>query len=118
MPHSQDDSQNEDPLGNTERGLRAGDEREIARQMRAINMIGARHDIKVVFIVPPVYETDRHESMVNQIFGGALAHVPRSPVIDHRGMHSNPAHFKSGVHPSPLYYRIVVDELRRRGFIE
>jgi hypothetical protein len=33
-------------------------------------------------------------------------------------MRSNPAHFKSGIHLSPLYYRIVVDELRRRGFIE
>ena len=110
--------QNEDPLRETERALRAGDEREIARQMRAINAVGARHGIKVVFIVPPVYETDRHDSIVNQIFSGALALVPDIAVIDHRGMHSNPAHFKSGVHPSPLYYRIVVDELRRRGFIE
>jgi hypothetical protein len=110
--------QNEDPLRETERALRAGDEREIARQMRAINAVGARHGIKVVFIVPPVYETDRHDSIVNQIFSGALALVPDIAVIDNRGMRSNPAHFKSGIHLSPLYYRIVVDELRRRGFIE
>lgn len=110
--------QNEDPLRETERALRAGDERKIAHQMRAVNAIGARHGIKVVFIVPPVYETDRHNSIVNQIFSSALALVPDIAVIDHRGMHNNPAYFKSGIHPSPLYYRIVVDELRRRGFIE
>jgi hypothetical protein len=110
--------QNEDPLRETERALRAGDEREIARQMQAINAVGARHSIKTVFIVPPVYETDRHDSIVNQIFSRALALVPDIAVIDDRNMHSNPALFKSGIHPSPLYYRLVVDELRRRGFIE
>ena len=109
---------NEDPLRESERALRAGDEREIARQMRAINAVGARHGIKVVFIVPPVYETDRHDSIVNQIFSRALALVPDVAVIDHRNMRSNPSHFRNWFHPSPLYYRIVVDELRRSGFIE
>ena len=81
--------QNEDPLRESDRGLRAGDEHEIARQIRAIEAIGARHGIKVVFIVPPVYETDRHDSVVNQIFNRALTLVLISPIIDHRGMHSN-----------------------------
>ncbi len=110
--------QNEDPLRESERGLRAGDEGEIAHQMRAINAVGARHGVKVVFIVPPVYETDRHNSIVNQIFSRALALVPDIAVIDHRNMRSNSSYFRSGIHPSPLYYRIVVDELRRSGFIE
>jgi len=110
--------QNEDPLRESERGLRAGDELEIARQMRAIRAIGARHGIKTVFIVPPVYETDRHDSIVNQIFSRALALVPDIAVIDHRNMGGNPSLFRSGIHPSPPYYRLVVDELRRRGFIE
>jgi hypothetical protein len=109
---------NEDPFRESERALRAGDEREIARQMRAINAVGARHGIKVVFIVPPVYETDRHDSIVNQIFSRALALAPDVAVIDHRNMRSNPSHFRNWFHPSPLYYRIVVDELRRSGFIE
>ncbi len=109
---------NEDPLREAERGLRAGDEREIASQMRAINAVGARHGIKVVFMVPPVYETDRHDSVVNQIFSRALALVPDIAVIDHRNMHSNPSLFRSVIHPSPLYYRLVVDELRRSGFID
>jgi hypothetical protein len=110
--------QNEDPLRESERALRAGDEREIARQMRAINAVGARHGVRVVFIVPPVYETDRHDSIVNQILGRALALVPEIPVIDDRNMRRNRSYFISGIHPSPLYYRIVVDQLRRRHFIE
>ena len=110
--------QNEDPLGESDRGLRAGDEREIAHQMRAIEAIGARHGIKVVFIVPPVYETDRHESVVNQIFDRALTLVPEIAILDHRSMHSDPLLFGSSIHPSRLYYRIVADELRQRGFIE
>ena len=110
--------QNESPLRESDRGLRAGDEREIAQQLQAIEAIGARHGIKVVFIVPPVYETDRHDSVVNQIFNRALTLAPDIVIIDHRGMHSNLLLFTSGIHPSHRYYRIVADELRRRGFIE
>lgn len=110
--------QNENALRDAERSLRAGDEREIARQMRAIDAIGARHGVKVVFIVPPVYETDRHNSVVNRIFNHALALVPDIVVIDHRDMRSNPSHFEDGIHPSAQYYRILAEELRRRGFIE
>jgi hypothetical protein len=110
--------QNEDPLRESERGLRAGDEREIARQMRAINTVAARHGIKMAFIVPPVYETDRHDSIVNQIFSRALALVPDIAVIDERNMCSDPSLFRSGIHPSPKYYHLLVEELRRRGFIE
>jgi len=110
--------QNENELRESDRALRSGDEREIARQMRAIDAIGVRHGVKVVFMVPPVYETDRHDSVVNQIFDRGRALVPDIAVIDHRDMRSNPLHFKGGIHPSPQYYRVVADELRRRGFIE
>jgi hypothetical protein len=114
----QDRVQNENPLKESERALRAGDEREISRQMRAINAIGARHGVNVVFIVPPVYETDRHDSVVNQIFNRAIALVEDVAVIDHRHMRSEPLHFESAIHPSLHYYHIVAEELRRRGFIE
>jgi hypothetical protein len=110
--------QNENALRETERSLRAGDEREIAHQMRAIDAIGARHGVKVVFIIPPVYETDRRDSVVNRIFSHALALVPDIAVIDHRDIRNNPSHFEGGIHPSAQYYRIVAEELRRRGFIE
>ena len=55
---------------------------KLLTQMRAIEAIGARHGIKVVFIVPPVYETDRHDSVVNQIFNRALTLVP--DIANHR----------------------------------
>ena len=108
----------ENPLKESERGLRSGDETEIARHMRAIHEVGSQHGIRVVFIVPPVYELDRRGSLVNRIFDRALALVPDIDVLDHRHLHADPSLFKSSLHPSPKYYRSVVDELRRRGFIE
>jgi len=68
--------------------------------------------------VPPVYETDRHDSLVNQIFDRALALVPQIAVLDHRGLRSDPSYFTTGIHPSPVYYRVVVEDLRRRGFLK
>ena len=110
--------QNENPLKDSDRALRMGDEHTIAREMRAIHAISVRHGIQVVFIVPPVYETDRHDSVVNRIFDRALALAPDVTVIDHRGMHSDPSLFENGIHASLAYYRILVDELRQRGFLE
>jgi len=110
--------QNEDPLRESDRALRAGDEHTIAREMLAIDAIGIRHGIQVVFIVPPVYETDRHESVVNRIFDRALALVRDVTVIDHRSMRSDPSLFEGGIHASPRYYRILAEELRSRGFLD
>ena len=108
----------EHPLKESERGLRPGDDAEIARHMQAIREVGRRHGIRIVFIVPPVYELDRRASVVNRIFDQALKLVPGIDVIDHRHLHTDPSLFKSSLHPSPKYYRVVVDELRRRGFVE
>jgi hypothetical protein len=108
----------EHPLKETERGLRSGDEAEIARQMRAIHEVGRQHGVRVVFIVPPVYESNRRASLVNRIFDQALALVPNVDALDHRALHADPSLFVTSLHPSPKYYRIVVDELHRRGFIE
>lgn len=66
----------------------------------------------------PVYETDRHDSVVKQIFNRALALVPDIAIIDNRDMHADPSLFSSPIHPSPKYCRIVVEQLRRRGFVE
>jgi hypothetical protein len=68
--------------------------------------------------VPPVYETDRRDSVVNQVFDRALALAPDVAIIDHRGLHSDPALFQDYNHPSSRYYRLVADELRRRGFLD
>ena len=108
----------EHPLKESERGLGTGDEAEIARHLRAIHEVGRRHGARTVFIVPPVYESDRRGSLVNRILDRALALVPDIDILDHRHLHTDPSLFKSSLHPSPKYYRIVVDELRHRGFIE
>jgi len=110
--------QNENPLKEADRVLRAGDEGAIAREIRAINAIGIRKGARVVFLVPPVYEMDRHDSVVNRIFDRALALAPDVTVIDHREMRSNISFFESGIHASPRYYRLVGEELRSRGFVK
>src|SRR5579862_6563346 len=106
----------QEPLTDSERGLNAGDEYEIARQMRAIDAIGRRHGVKVVFVVPPAYESNRDDSVVNQIFNRALAMIPDLAVIDNRDMRSDPSLFVDYLHQSPKYFRLLAAELHRRGF--
>ena len=108
---------NEEPLNNSTRALHAGDEYEIARQMRAINAIGDRNNTKVVFVVPPAFEANRDGSIVNQIFNRALAMVPDLIVIDDRNMRNDRSLFVDYLHPSPIYFQLLASELRRRGFI-
>jgi len=110
--------QNEEALKDSERALNAGDEVWIARYLRAIDAIGRRSGIKLVFLVPPVYETDRRDSTVNRVFDRGLALAPEVAVIDHRHLHGDRSLFHDYRHPSLRYYRLVVDELRRRGFLD
>ena len=109
--------QNENALKEADRALRAGDEQKIAHEMQAIDRIGQRHGVKIVFIVPPVYETDRRDSVVNRILDRAFALAPDVAVVDHRDLHSDPLLFEGGIHASARYYRILAEELRRRGFV-
>jgi hypothetical protein len=109
--------QNQDPLDPKDRGLRAGDEKEIARLLRAIDAVGRRRGLPVVFLVTPVYETDRRDSVVNQILDRALALTPELTIVDDRGLHEDPSLFSDGIHPSPKYYHLFVAELRRRGLL-
>ena len=92
---------NEDPLSETDRGINAGDETSIARYLRNIDEIGRRNGVRVAFVVPPVFETDRSQSAVNQVFDRALALVREIALIDHRSMHSDPALFKELAPPGP-----------------
>jgi len=109
----------EDPLGSSDRGLKPGDAFEIARYLSVINDIGQRNGVKVVFIVPPVYESDRRDSIVNQIFNRSLKLVPSNiTILDHRDLGSDPSLFQSTRHPSLKYYRMVATELARLGFIK
>lgn len=108
---------NLDPLDDRDRGLHAGDEREIARYLQAIDAIGARHGTRVVFLITPVFETERGGSVVNQIMDRALRLTPNLEVVDDRSMHSDRALFINSLHPGPIYFRLLAAELRRRGFL-
>jgi hypothetical protein len=110
--------QNGNALLDSHRALKTGDETKIAEIMRAINDIGKRNDRKVVFIVPPVYETDRHDSVVNEIFNRGVALAPELTVLDHRRLNANLSLFKRYDHPSPKYFRLVADELRKMGIVQ
>jgi len=103
------------PLPEAGRGLHAGDERAIAANLQAINQVAGRHGATVVFLITPVFETDRSDSVVNQVFDRALALAPELEVIDHRGLHDDAGLFCDTIHPGPAYYRLVVEELRQRG---
>jgi hypothetical protein len=109
---------NEDPLSASDRGLRPGDEYEIARQMHAIDAVGRRQNTKVAFFIPPVFESDRHDSVVNQIFDRALALVPDMTIVDNRNMHDDPSLFRSSLHPSSKYFHLLVEQMRRQGIID
>ena len=58
--------------------------------MRAIHEVGRQHGARVVFIVPPVYKSDRRDSLVNRIFDRALKLVAGIDVLDHRHLHTDP----------------------------
>jgi hypothetical protein len=117
-PSSERLVKNEEELNDSQRGLKAGDERIIARQLLAIDALGRRHGTKVVFVVPPAYETNREGSIVNQIFNRGLALAPNLSVIDDREMHGNSSLFVDYEHPSSEYFRLLVEQLRRRRFVD
>jgi hypothetical protein len=107
----------EDPLEPKDRGLKADDAAEIAKDLRAIDAVGRRNGVKVAFVITPVYETDRRDSVVNQILDRGLALAPDLTVIDDRGARTDPSLFINYYHPSPKYFRRLAGELRARGLL-
>ncbi|MES1197184.1 MAG: hypothetical protein ABUL55_01040 [Pseudomonadota bacterium] len=107
----------QEALTESDRGLRAGDERAIADYLRAIDAIGRRHGVSVVFLVTPIFESDRSASVVDQVFDRALALAPELTVIDDREINKDPALFVDYLHPGPAYFRRVAAELARRGLL-
>ena len=111
----------ENPLGAIDRNinqrvLRSGDEAEVASLLMQIDKIGRDAGRRVVFIVPPVYESER-ASIVDTIFSRALRLAPQVTMIDHRGMRDDPANFVHYDHPSQVYFRKLVAELRAKGLV-
>ena len=118
MPETRPLVLDEDKLGPNDRGLHAGDEAEIAKYMRAIDAVGRRHGVKVAFLITPVYETDRHDSVVNRVMDDALSMTKDLTVIDDRPLRTDPTFFVNYLHPSPKYYRDLADRLRAQGLLD
>jgi hypothetical protein len=112
---------NENPLGAigrniNQRVLQAGDEDDIERVMRDIDAIGKRNNRRVAFVVPPVYETER-PSPVDTVLTRALQRVTDLSVLDHRHLRDDPSLFVHYDHPSSAYFRILVRDMVRAGWL-
>jgi len=106
---------NENPLIRGKSELSYGDERLIAQYIKDIYDIGVRKGKNVIFIIPPVYEADRKDSIPNIIFSSALDVLPDEiKVIDHRFLkyRDDKNYFVTYDHPSLNYFRFLVNEMR------
>lgn len=127
---------NSNPLHEEFKFLEYGDEAKIAQLIREIIDIAKRNDRKLLFWVPPVYETVR-ESTVDNVFSRALAMLKDVPIIqnpdmarkifpsadaaiiDHRYYGRNrPEIFFNYDHPNDKYYAEFVRLVRATGFLE
>ncbi len=98
----------------TQAGLSVGDSERIAGFMQEIDDLGRRKGKAVIFVIPPVYESE-HESALNGIVDNALARTKGLTVIDHRRLTLPAQYFHTFDHPTVPYFRLLVDELRRTG---
>jgi hypothetical protein len=100
--------------------LSRSDAMVIARHMRAINDIVSGAGRRLVFVVPPVYESSRR-TIADEIFDDALTHVPDLVVIDHRHLApqgtADETYFADFDHPSEKYFRYLVEELATRQLL-
>ncbi len=112
---------NKNPLIREKSKLSYGDERLIAQYIKDIYNIGVSKGKKVVFIIPPVYETDRKDSIPNIILSSALDVLPDEiEVIDHKFFEyrDDNKYFVKYDHPSLEYFRLLVNEMRELGLIQ
>jgi hypothetical protein len=107
---------NENELSEKDRYLNPGDETDIARYMTEAAEIAKRNNIKIAFLIPPVFESDRY-STVDEVMTKALALVPQLTVLDHRHKHREAENFFNYDHENERYFQIVVGELVSRGLV-
>ena len=105
----------ENPLDARRTALHSGDDVRIAEVMRAIDAIGKRGGRKVVFLIPPVHETDRIGA-ADAVFSAALARVPELDVLDHRHQYKQKENFREYDHPGRSYYRVPANLIMRKYF--
>lgn len=97
--------------------LKPGDEDTIVRYMFDIDHLGRKAGRKVVFVVPPVYESENFVTEADRIFTKALAQLDgRVFVLDHR-YQRQVDNFISFDHPGPVYFQKVAAELAAKNFL-
>ena len=96
--------------------LRPGDENEIARLLESIDRLVEAAGSRAIFIVPPVYETQRG-LMADKIFDKALKMAQHITVVDDRGLRDDPNLFVIYDHPSPEYFRLLVQKLQTQNLL-
>lgn len=109
--------QNEEAVEVESKWLRSGDEKAIAGFMEKIHQLVTTRGRKMVFLIPPVYETER-EGGPDRIVTRALALVPHIPVVDDRRAVREAQYFVNYDHPSPAYYDRLAGVLRARGLLD
>lgn len=109
--------QNENELKESERFLKPGDEILIAKLMKRVDDLAKENGTDVVFLVPPVHETERYSS-VDQVLSAAFAKLPEIKILDHRKKYREAEYFFNYDHPKENYYVEVVRELRERGWLK
>lgn len=108
------DEFNIDPIT---RKLKNGAEDAIVKIMQKIIRLLERNSRRVVFLIPPVFESER-QSIVDAIATKALAKIPPKYVIDHRHFGRGKAHlFVDYDHANNDYYTMVVNEIQTRGIL-
>lgn len=109
-------NRDENPLDPSDTRLRPEHEAELVATLKDLAAIGTRNGLRVILVIPPVYESARH-STVNKVFSDALAEVPELEVIDHRGAFGEARYFINYDHPGPAYFAALGEELDRRGVL-
>lgn len=89
-----------------------GDDRKIADVIQQIADLAVRNRRKIIFLVPPIYESNR-PSVVDRIFDSALAQLrPGIEIIDDRyAGRGRIDYFFAHDHPNNEYYKTVVARL-------
>lgn len=108
-------TQNEGTVRETYRWLQPGDEVTIAKLMRQICDRVEDGRRKCVFLIPPVYETER-QSPSDRILNAALALVPEITVVDDRPVRDR-QYFHDYDHPNETYFERLTSVLRERGLV-
>ncbi len=94
---------NQNPLNNSELGLNQGDSNILTKELNALIKLADRNNLKILFIIPPVYELERF-SIVNEIVDDAIKDISKKLIIDDRRLYLSRDFFINYDHPGKKYF--------------